>query len=337
MLLSLLLSGVLLGADAPQPQLDPAQLGIPFSRYTTQDSLGRSITFYLSIPPGKDTAAKLPVALLIQGSGCQSLFRKRGELILGGQQNLLHSAAKGRVRVLVVEKPGVKFLDVPARPGTAEGASDEFLQEHTLPRWAEANIAALRAVWTMSDIDGSRTLAVGHSEGGIVAARIAAELPSVTHVASLAGGGPTQLFSLAESRGAPRPGDNPGDSLLRVQAVYDEWTKVRADPDSTSRFWLSHPFRRWSSFLETSITAESLRAKAKIFLAQGSLDTSVPPTAHDVLVAELRAHGRDVTAERIDGADHGFRKADEPQGSPAGIQALLGRVLEWFLNAKVES
>ena len=46
-----------------------------------------------------------------------------------------------------------------------EAASAEFLTEHTLPRWAEANCAALRAAWTLPNVDAKRTLAAGHSEG----------------------------------------------------------------------------------------------------------------------------------------------------------------------------
>jgi hypothetical protein len=58
----------------------------------------------------------------------------------------------------------------------------------------------------------------------------------------------------------------------------------------------------------------------------------IPVAAHDMLVAELRARGRDVTAERLEGADHGFQTEDLPkQGPPAGMQALLGRVLHWSL------
>ena len=138
------------------------------------------------------------------------------------------------------------------------------MREHTLPRWAEANIAALRAVWTLPAADPTHTLAVGHSEGGIVVARVASELPAVTHVASLAGGGPTQFFSLAESQSRPRPDDGPGDAGRRRQAVFDEWAKIRDEPDSTTRFWLGHPYRRWSTFLRQSLTAELLRTKADL-------------------------------------------------------------------------
>jgi len=178
---------------------------------------------------------------------------------------------------------------------------------------------------------------MGHSEGGIVAAMVSAESPQVTHVASLAGGGPTQLFDLTEIRGRSRVGDNPGDAERRVQDIYDEWARILKDPESISKFWLGHPYRRWSSFLTHSVTEELLRTKARIYLAQGTLDTSVSVRAHDVLVAELQARGRDVTAERLEGADHGFRTQDMPEGSPAGMQALFGRVLGWFLVAEAKA
>jgi len=108
------------GGDAPRLELEAARLAIPYHRYTTEDALGRTITFYLSALPGNDPPARLPVVLIIPGSGCQSVFQKQGGRVGGGLQNLLLAEAKGRARVLIVEKPGVKYLDRPPRPGSAE-------------------------------------------------------------------------------------------------------------------------------------------------------------------------------------------------------------------------
>lgn len=65
--------------------------------------------------------------LFIQGSGCQSLFFKHGEWMAGGIHLLLLEEAKGRAHILVVEKPGGKFLDNPAHFGSALDASEELL------------------------------------------------------------------------------------------------------------------------------------------------------------------------------------------------------------------
>ena len=45
---------------------------------------------------------------------------------------------------------------------------------------------------------------------------------------------------------------------------------------------------------------------------------------------ELLAKGKDVTAERVDGADHGFCKPGEESGPPTGIQKVFSHVLTWF-------
>lgn len=315
-------------AQAPVFEKDPENLGLPYDRFTTKDAHGRTITGYLSKPPAESQGTKLPVILVIQGSGSQSIWVKRGERVGGGLQNLVLMAAKGRARILAVEKPGVKYLDWPKQPGTATEGSKEFLAEHTLPRWAEANVAALKAVLAQEDIDNSLVLVTGHSEGGIVAARVAAELPAVTHVAPLACGGVTQLFSLATlaRKRAPK-----GEEKAAVDKVYADWAKILAKPESIEDFWMSHPYRRWSTFLKDSVLAELLRSKAQIYLTHGSADEADAVEGFDAMYAELLAHGRKVTAERLEGAGHGFSIAG-PKGDGEGMKKVLTNVVEWYLQ-----
>jgi pimeloyl-ACP methyl ester carboxylesterase len=297
---------------------DPTPLGVPFSRYTTADIFGRRITFYLS----SDDAA--PLAVWIQGSGCDSVWNLREGRILGGPQNLLRDAAAGRARVLVVEKPGVSFLDRSQMPGAATGCSTEFLEQHTLERWAAAVSAAIDGVLSLSKASPP-VLVVGHSEGGIVAARVAAINKNVTRVAVLSSGGPTQLFQRAED--ARRVGGNEA-----AESVYAGWAAIEADPTSVTRFFEGHPYRRWSSFLATSTIQELLRSKAAVYAAAGTLDQVVPIVELDMLRAELVAKGRKPVVERIEGADHALNMAGQPP--QAGMSAVFSRILAWFLNAK---
>src|SRR5262245_59629473 len=89
-----------------QPVADGIVPGIPFDRYTTRDNLNRTITFYLSKNPKKK---KLPVAVFVQGAGNASVFEQDDGKLSAGLQKLLLDAGQDKVRVLVVEKPGVKF------------------------------------------------------------------------------------------------------------------------------------------------------------------------------------------------------------------------------------
>lgn len=325
----LTIAGCLLLAVAPPTWVpDQSDLGIPFNRFTTKDKYDRTITAYLSKPPKDAGEKKLPLILFVSGSGCQSVFTPMDGKINSGIQGLLYQLARGRARILVVEKVGVNYLDAPKRFGSAEEGSKTFLEEHTLPRWAEANAAALKAALAQPAIDATRVLVVGHSEGGIVAARVAAEVPSVTHVAPLGCSGVTQLYSLAElfRRRAPE-----GQGPAAMQQAWEQWKKMQAKPDSIEDFWLGHPHRRWTSFMKHSVLEELKRTRAQIYIAHGTRDDADAVQGFDVMHAELLVAGKDVTAERVEGGDHGFFIKDQ---KGTGIQRVMGNVLEWFFKER---
>lgn len=301
----------------------------PFERFECEDRLGRTITFYLSERVVRE--ADLPLLVFIQGSGAQPLFPRTDGRLGGGLQNLLWDAARDRARVLCVEKPGVApYVPFP-RPGSAEGASSTFRREHVLGRWAEAVRAATAAARHLPGVDGSRALVVGHSEGGLVACRVAALDPLVTHVASLAGGGVTQLHDLVELARAglfyAHAGEEPEE---RVAALLEDWSAVAAAPDDPDALFLGHPHRRWTSFLATSPLKELPRTRARIFLVQGTADVVTSTSSVDALHAELVAAGRDVTYLRLEGADHAFHRPGTDDSPSRGFARVFDRLVVWF-------
>ncbi|QOJ00039.1 MAG: hypothetical protein HRU70_05875 [Phycisphaeraceae bacterium] len=319
---------------APQPKAKAKDLGIPYDRYETKDTLGRDITYYLSPAPAGAPDPGTPLALFIQGSGASSVFMKAPDGRLGGGlQNLLLRDANNRFRVMVVEKPGVEFLDAPEHPGSAINAPPVFRREHTYERWREALRAALDAALATPGIDASRVLVVGHSEGADMAAALAAVEPRVTHAACLAGGGPTQLFDLAQLARAPQTPDEPeAEREDRVEEVYRAWERIAADPDNPDALEWGHPHARWSSFMRHSAIDALSRSNARVYLAYGTNDRAVPVESNDALRAELVVRGRDVTVERRVGEDHGFATPGGPQGAAGGFGPVFGHVIDWWLE-----
>jgi pimeloyl-ACP methyl ester carboxylesterase len=303
----------------------------PFKRYQVADAFGRLITFYIS--RGKLCSESLPLCVFIQGSGCHSVFRlnKSGQ-VRGGYQSLLQQVAQTRVITMIVEKPGVEFLSDPGSRGVATHCSKEFLEEHTLHRWTVAIGTALKAALQLtSNVSLDKLLAIGHSEGGIVAAHLAAEFPMVSHIAILSSSGPTQLFDLAEAaRNLVSQGESIEERDRRVYEVYETFAKIQADPESILRFAWEHPFRRWSSFLATSTLDELLRSQAQVYVAHGSDDRTIPIAAFEVLRTELIRHGRKITAERFEGADHSFYVKDHSVDPP--MSEIFQRILNWFME-----
>ena len=292
----------------------------PFRRYAVEGRDGKRITFYLSTQQAPTDP--LPLIVWVQGTGCSSHFVRVGERIGSGLQSLLYSVARGRARILAVEKPGVEFLDDHPDDGDASACRPEFRAEFTLDRWATTIADAIQAAQALPGVDTSKTLVIGISEGGIVAMRVSNVSPVVTHAASLSGGGPVYLFHLAEfmrSKG-----------LDAEKEVYACWSDILKDPDSATKFCWGQTYRQWSSFMKTSVIAEALRSRALLYFAQGTADTQQAIAGFDVLRAELAAKQRDAVFERIEGADHAL---DLPnQKAPEGLEAVFGRVENWFLG-----
>ena len=72
----------------------------------------------------------------------------------------------------------------------------------------------------------------------------------------------------------------------------------------------------WPSWpLAPGLTAELLRSTARVYLAHGTNDAATPVTAFDLARAELAVRNRDVTTERLQGADHGFRTESMLKGA----------------------
>lgn len=321
-------AGAPAGEEVYRPVRDPARIPQqPYHRYTTVDRLGRTITFYLSEePPG---TPPLPLLVYVQGSSTRSHFVERGGRI-GGEHGhaFIADVVRGRARLLLVEKPGVRYLDDPADAGGA-GASATFRAEHTLARWAEAVHAATRAARQLDAVDARRVLVAGHSEGGVVAARLAAQQPYVTHVAVLAGEGPTPLYSLmALARRGVFFRHVADDPEARVRYVQAAWARIRAAPEAADSLFFGHTYRRWHSFLSTSPLEELSQAEAPVYLATGTADEAVTVASFDVLCAHLLSKGREVVCDRVDGADHSFALAG---GAQDGWSALWTRVLDWYL------
>ena len=317
------------GQDRYKIEGDPTSpTEIPYQRYFTRDRFDRRITFYITT--ATTSGEKAPLVISILGSGSHSNFIRVSGRIYDGHVTI-RRVLSGRAHLLFVEKPGVEFLEQPSKNGLAEGSSKEFRREHTLERWAEAVSAAIRAARTLPFVDANRTLVVGHSEGAHVASRLAADDGRVTHVASLAGGGVNLLFGLMESaRRGYLHEDISDEPEERVGYLQAGWKQVQQEPDSTSKLFLGHPHRYWSSFLRSSCLQELLKTKARIYIAHGTEDHADPVTSFDVMHAYLLANGKDVTSHRVGGANHAFGFATEP--SRDGLKEEFERVLTWFFQ-----
>jgi dienelactone hydrolase len=321
--LSVLAAGLVISVVGPARSAPPPSLvapaSPPFETYRTTDRLGREITYYLA-PPAK----RAPLLLVIQGSGCDLLFDRGPK---GSRLNLAEfilPLTQGRFTVLVVEKPYSGAVG--GVTGTATHCSRAFNEEFTAERWAGALEAAVRDARRRPFTDPGRMLVLGHSEGARMAAMLAGRDGRITDVAMFGGGGVTPFFDTLAS--AYQRGDTAAERLAHMQASDEMLRAIAAKPDSVDDFAWGHPYRRWSSFFRTSPTDDLRRSKARVYVANGTADESVPFLSSQILAATLLTDGRDVTVRRIPDADHSLR-TDGAKGS-AETAGEYARALDWF-------
>lgn len=298
----------------------------PYIRYFTKDKFQREITFYVSETASSE---KLPLVVYVQGSGCNSNFTRRNDRVVPANGHIyVNEAVENKARLLIVEKPGVHYLDNPGSSIT----NTAFNREHSLEKWCEAIEATKKACIRSGLADSTHILVIGHSEEGLVACKIANDLGIlVTHVANLAGGGDSQLYDIISlARKGSFFKDVSDEPEQRVQYVLNEWNKIQADPASTDKFFFGFTYLRWSTFMKTSCLEQLENCRSKIFIAQGLKDENLDPLSADQLYAHLLSKNKSVHYDRLANADHSFNDITQPGFN--GWKAEMEKIVNWFLE-----
>jgi len=187
-----------------------------------------------------------------------------------------------------------------------------------------------RAARSLPMADRNETLLIGHSEGGQVVSLLAAENPFVTHVAVLSTTAPTMLFAFMQRAREGRLYPHlPPDPEKQVAQLLSDIAEIYGNPDS-DEITFGHSHRYWASRWPFSPMEALTRTTARIFLARGSADGSEAIINFDLVYTNLLANSKDVTARLVEGADHGFQFADQPQRD--GWKEIFEAVRDWFFQ-----
>lgn len=298
---------------------------LPYDKYELEHSED-SLTFYLSVNSSKQ---QLPLVVFVQGSGMNSLFSKAesGRIRSEYGHSSLYEISEDKFRILLVEKPGIRYLQT--------GPSQSFDHKFSLESWSETIVKAITYTLKNEPIAEDKVLIVGHSEGGLVASRVARLLnDKVSNVAILAGEGPTQLYSLYKFAADgtffnTKEHDMPS-AVERLNYLKRTWKEIVSDPNNTEKKFMGFTYLRWSSMLSTSVMEELDHFDNKMLLVQGTDDKNVHPETAIISFTTLLSKGKEVQLEMIEGADHSFTISEN--SSLDGWNLILSKVIDWFLH-----
>ena len=295
--------------------------GTPFEQHVVRDTLGRNVTYYVTLP----TSEPKPIMLVIQGSGCTPVLTMTPGGASSSVYNLQKFARDGRFTVISVEKP---FSGLVTKAGSTPGCSDAFNSDFTAESWRIALQAALNDARKLSRVDRNRTLIFGSSEGAVMASVVAAIDSSITDVVFMSGSGTTQLFDFIAQ--AYRGCFNVSACLADIEK---DLVAIKSDPSSATKFAWGHPYKRWTSFFSIDPGALLLRSKARVYIAIGTADDSVPAISQEIVVAKLLTSGRDVTVRRVADGDHSLNHRDAKNWSQLDLEQEAA--LNWFSRTAI--
>ncbi len=295
---------------------------LPYDKYELKIDKD-TITFYLSVTSHKEN---LPLIIYVQGSGINSLFENRnGQIVPTSGHMAWFNVGQEKYRVLIAEKPGVKYLQ--------KGESKSFDHKFSLESWSNTIVNAINYVIQNEKIDKHKILLAGHSEGGVVASRVASLMKDkISNVAIMAGEGPSQLYSLYkfadDGTFFNTKEHNMPTSEERINYVKEKWADILADATNTEKKFLGFTYLRWSSLLQTSVIDELSNYNGRILILQGTSDKAVHPESATVAYTTLLTKGKNVELKLIENADHSFNILEKPEID--GWKMVIEKTINWF-------
>jgi fermentation-respiration switch protein FrsA (DUF1100 family) len=276
----------------------------------------------LTIP--EDGQAKHPAAVLISGSGPQDRNEDTvgpGGLKLGIFRQIAHILSENGVAVLRYDDRGT---------GKSGGSFVEAGQEDLIQD-ARAAVSYLR---TRNDIRADRIALVGHSEGGIIAPRIAAEDPKISAIVLLAGTAKTGDEVLREQFGFLLDSmEIPDEQRKTAWVRYENLFKIiRDEPvDKEAEESLKpqvEPQLKWlRSFVDYDPLSVLDTIEAKVLIINGGKDKQVFPEHARMLYRKLKKLKKSVTLKIYPDLNHLLIPAETGAYAEYARQTMEGRRL----------
>ncbi|MEM4409438.1 MAG: alpha/beta hydrolase [Candidatus Caldarchaeum sp.] len=323
--------------ESPPPPRRPQTPQPPFPYLIEEVSYSneeKSVTLAGTLTLPQDEGP-FPAVILISGSGLQD----RDETVFGHRPFwvLADFLTRHGIAVLRVDDRGV-------------GKSKGEVQNATSKDFSEDVKASFRFLKTRKEVDGKRIGLIGHSEGGLIAAMVASEVPEVAFIVMMAGSAvpgkdllPLQVYKQSVASGMSEDGARKIESLMRkfYEAVIAESDQVKvqeriravlegslAEMEDELRevvrvfesqvgnlaTFLATP---WTRFFLTYDPAEALKkVRCPVLALNGALDTQVDAGQNLLAIARALEEGgnTDYTIVKVPGVNHLFQTA--VTGSP---------------------
>jgi hypothetical protein len=311
-------------------QIKDAQLG-DINYYVTEKGIeqDKPLLFLISGCRG------LPIMLVVQ-CGEKSLK-------LGTVPPDQISCFSDQYHIALISKAGTPFCDKvkvdqinPLKNLEDYQPSAEYIQKCGMEWEVKASSKVIDSLCSTLPISNNKVIALGFSEGGHLAVKLAAENKKITHLVSVISNGLNQFYSSIINRRMDAAvgtitHQQAQQEIDKLFAVYKE---IYRDPRNTEKWYYGHPYKRWGSFC-TDIPLEHLiNMEIPILMLGGSADRNSPILQSDYVMLEfLRLGKTNLTYHVFPGCDHWFNEMvtkDDKQEHVSRRQEAFKIISDWL-------
>lgn len=154
----------------------------------------------------------------------------------------------------------------------------------------------------------SKIIALGHSEGTEVVAKLGTINHKISAIGYFSGGGNAQYYDfILDIRKYVQRGEmTEEESIIETEKIFNEVKDIYKHPNSLTKKWLGHSYRKWSSSIEPSID-NLLKINIPIYVAHGAKDKAVPiESAYLIPIEFIRNKKTNLTFKVYPKLDHSF-------------------------------
>jgi pimeloyl-ACP methyl ester carboxylesterase len=178
-----------------------------------------------------------------------------------------------------------------------------------------------------------KIVAIGHSEGSDVVAKLGTINKDLTHIGFWAGGGNTQYydFALFTRKEVQKGNLTELQGKMKIDSLLIQFQEIQNNENSITKFWEGHSYRRWSKFSEPAIE-NLLKIKIPIFVTACAKDESVPVESSYLIPIEfIRNKKENLTFKVYPEYDHSFmiRAKNETEKTEYHWMEVFEEFMKW--------
>lgn len=250
-----------------------------------------------------------------------------------------------KYHVALISKAGTPFCDKvkvdqinPLKNLEDYQPSAEYIQKCGMEWEMKASSKVIDSLCDTLPISENKVIALGFSEGGHLAVKLAAENKKITHLVSVISNGLNQFYSsiINQRMDAAAGTITHQQAQQEIDKLFAVYKEIYSDPCNTEKWYYGHPYKRWGSFC-TDIPLEHLvNMKIPILMLGGSADRNSPILQSDYVMMEfLRLGKTNLTYHVFPGCDHWFNETIAKDGKEEHIshrKEAFKIISDWLLS-----